>query len=109
MDAAPMRLGVSAISRGAGGELTFHFVNYDRDEPKEKRSPGGGIKDEKPRAVDGVKANVRLPAGAKVTAVRVAIPEAAEPVAVPFEAREGRLRFTVPRFLVYAVARVELR
>ena len=58
--------------------------------------------------MDGVKADVLLPRGATVTAVRVAAPEA-ETVAVPFEARDGRLRFTVPRFLVYAVARVELR
>jgi len=98
---------VSASVPAAGGELTFHFVNYDRDEPKEKRSPGGGIKDEKPRAVEGVKADVRLPAGARVTAVRVVTPEG-EPAAVPFEVRDGRLRFAVPRFLVYAVARVEL-
>jgi len=105
--AAPKTVRVSASVPAAGGELTFHFVNYDRDEPKEKRSPGGGIKDEKPRAVEGVKADVRLPAGARVTAVRVVTPEG-EPAAVPFEVRDGRLRFAVPRFLVYAVARVEL-
>ncbi len=106
--AAPKTVRVSASVPAAGGELTLHFVNYDRDEPKEPRSPGGGIKDEKPRAADGVKADVRLPLGKTVAAVRVATPEA-ETVAVPFEARDGRLRFTVPRFLVYAVARVELR
>ncbi|QDU20077.1 hypothetical protein [Urbifossiella limnaea] len=105
--AAPKTVRVSANVSASGKELTLHFVNYDRDEPKEKRSPGGGIKDEKPRAVDGVKADVVLPAGARVTAVRVVTPEG-EPVAVPFEARDGRLRFAVPRFLVYAVARVEL-
>jgi hypothetical protein len=104
---APKTVRVSASVPVAGGELTLHFVNYDRDEPKEKRSPGGGIKDEKPRAVEGVKADVLLPAGARVTAVRVVTPEG-EPTAVPFEVRDGRLRFTVPRFLVYAVARVEL-
>ncbi len=104
---APKTVRVSASVPAAGGELTLHFVNYDRDEPKEKRSPGGGIKDEKPRAVDGVKADVRLPEGAKVSTVRVVTPEG-EPVAVPFEVRNGRLRFAVPRFLVYAVARVEL-
>lgn len=105
---APTTVRVSASVPAVGKELTLHFVNYDRDEPNEKRSPGGGIKDEKPRAVDGVKADVRLPEGATVAAVRVATPEA-EPVAVTFEARDGRLRFTAPRFLVYAVARVELR
>lgn len=105
---APKTVRVSASVPAAGGELTLHFVNYDRDEPKEKRSPGGGIKDEKPRPVEGVKADVRLPRGTAVKAVRVATPEG-EPVAVPFEARDGRVRFTVPRFLVYAVARIELQ
>ena len=104
---APKTVRISASVPAAGGELALHFVNYDRDEPKEKRSPGGGIKDEKPRAVEGVKADVVVPAGARVTAVRVVTPEG-EPATVPFEVREGRLRFTVPRFLVYAVARVEL-
>ena len=105
--AAPKTVRVSASVPAAGGELTLHFVNYDRDEPTEKRSPGGGIKDEKPRAVEGVKADVRLPAGARVTAVRVVTPEG-DPTTVRFEVRDGRLRFAVPRFLVYAVARVEL-
>jgi hypothetical protein len=106
--AAPKTVRVSASRPAAGGELTLHFVNYDRVEPEKKRSPGAGIKDEKPVAADGVTADVVLPAGAKVAAVRVATPEAPDPVEVKFEARDGRVRFAVPKFLVYAVARLEL-
>jgi hypothetical protein len=105
--AAPKTVRVSASVPAAGKELTVHFVNYDRDEPKEPRSAGGGINDEKPRAVAGVTADIALPPGAKVGRARVATPEdGAAPLRV--EVRDGRLRFEVPPFLVYAVARVEL-
>jgi hypothetical protein len=105
---APKTVRVSASTPAAGGELTVHFVNYDRDEPAEKRSAGGGIKDEKPRPVSGVAADLALPPGARVTGVRVATPEEPDAAPLRFEARDGRLRFEVPRFLVYAVVRVEL-
>jgi len=105
---APKTVRVSASVPAAGGELTLHFVNYDRTEPATARSPGGGIADEKPTAAAGVTADFVLPAGAKVAAVRVATPEAATAEEVKFEVRDGRLRFAVPTFLVYAVARIEL-
>lgn len=104
---APPTVRVSASVPAAGKELTVHFVNYDRDEPKEKRSAGGGIQDEKPKAVSGVKADILLPAGAKATRARVATPEdGTAPLTITAE--NGRVRFEVPRFLVYAVARIEL-
>lgn len=104
--AAPKTVRVSASVSASGKELTVHFVNYDRDEPKEKRSPGGGIKDEKPRAVEGVTVDIQLPTGAGVLSVMVATPEGEKPVPVQYDIRDGRLSFTVPRFLVYAIARV---
>lgn len=106
---APPTVRVSASRPSGGdGELTLHFVNYNRTELAEKRSPGGGIADEKPIPVEGVSADVLLPAGAQVVAVRVSSPESPEPVAVKFTEEGGRVRFAVPAFLVYAVARVEL-
>ena len=83
-------------------------MNYNRNEPAEKRSPGGGIKDEKPIAAEGVKADFVLPKDAKVKKVIVATPEEPDGVEVKFEVKDGRVKFDVPKFLVYAIARVVL-
>jgi dienelactone hydrolase len=105
---APVTVRVSASRPAAGQELTLHFVNYNRQEPAAKRSPGGGIKDEKPIAVEEVSVDFVLPLGAKVVRVLIASPEAAEPVEVKHTIDKGRVRFTLPKFLVYAIARVQL-
>lgn len=105
---APTTVRVSASVPAAGGEIDLHFVNYNREEPAKKRDPGSGIKDEKPIAVEGVAADFVLPPGAKVTGVRVMTPEGPDGADVKFTAANGRVRFAVPKFLVYAVARVQL-
>ncbi len=99
---------VSASRSKVGNEVTLHFVNYNREEPKTKRSPGGGIKDDKPIAVEKVVVDFALPKGMKVASVRVATPESPAEVEVKHSVAEGRVRFTVPKFLVYALARVRL-
>jgi hypothetical protein len=100
---------ISASRPREGHDLTLHFVNYNRHEPAKKRSPGGGIKDEQPVAVSGVKADLLLPAGLRVVKVWTLSPEEPDPVEQTFEVKDGRLRFTMPTFLVYGVARIELR
>jgi hypothetical protein len=105
---APKAVRVSASKPAKGNEVTLHFVNYNRTEPKQPKSPGGGIKDEKPIAVEGVKADFVLPKGAKVKKVIVATPEEPEGVEVKFEAKAGRVKFEMPKFLVYAIARIVL-
>jgi len=105
---APKTVRVSASMPAGGGEIDLHFVNYNRIEPKEKRSAGGGIKDEKPIAVEKIGVDFALPAKAQVKAVTVIAPEAADEVSVPFTVKAGRLAFTVPSFLVYSVARIKL-
>ncbi len=104
---APKTVRVSASVPAKGGEVTLHFVNYNRTEPKEPKSPGGGIKDEKPIAAEGVKADFVLPKDAKVKKVLFATPEGEEQE-LKFEAKDGRVKFDVPKFLVYAIARVQL-
>ncbi|MCE9531770.1 MAG: acetylxylan esterase, partial [Planctomycetes bacterium] len=99
---------VSASRPANGKEITLHFVNYNRIEPKEKRSPGGGIKDEKPIAAESVAADFVLPKGAKVAKVLFLTPEGTEAVVVPHEMKDGRVRFATPGFLVYGVARIIL-
>ncbi|MSQ95779.1 MAG: alpha/beta fold hydrolase [Gemmataceae bacterium] len=104
---APKTVRVSASRPKKGNEITLHFVNYNRQEPKAKKSAGGGIQDEKPIAVEGVKVDFDMPKGVKVARVLVSSPESPDAVEVKHTVRDGRLQFTVPRFLVYAIARIE--
>ena len=53
-------------------------------------------------------ADLRLPAGTRATSIVVLSPEYPGPRDVRFEPAQGRVRFTVPEFLVYGVARVRL-
>ncbi len=104
--AAPQTVRVSASRPAKGKEITLHFVNYNRMEPKQPKSPGGGIKDEKPIAAEGVKTDFVLPQGVKVAQVIIATPEAPEGTEVKFTMKEGRVTFEVPKFLVYCIARI---
>jgi len=104
---APKAVRVSASVPPAGGEITLHFVNYNRTEPAKPRDPGSGIKDEKPIAADAVEVDFVLPVGVKPATVRVASPESPDAVEVKFTTADGRVRFTVPKFLVYSIARIE--
>src|SRR5262249_24307108 len=105
---APATVRISANVPKAGNEVTLHFVNYNREEPAMKRSAGSGIKDEKPIAAEGVSADFVLASGAKVASGRVASPELPDEIECKHTVKEGRLSFTVPKILVYAVVRVKL-
>lgn len=105
---APTTMRISASRPVKGKEITLHFVNYNREEPAKPRSAGSGIKDEKPIAVKQAGVDLVLPEGAKVRSVRFLTPEEPQPIEVKAQASEGRVRFTVPSFLVYGIARVEL-
>jgi hypothetical protein len=105
---APKTVRVSASRPATGVEIDLHFVNYDREEPAKKKSPGSGIKDEKSRAARDVKANFILPKGKKAVSVRIVTPESPKPVDTKFSMKDGRVQFAVPEFLVYAIARIEL-
>ncbi len=96
-----------SLSRPASlDELTLHFVNYNREEPKEKRSAGGGIKDEKPIPVEPFRIDLRLPDARQVHSVEFLTPENPEPVKLNFEQSGQRLRCSVEKFLVYGVVRI---
>jgi hypothetical protein len=105
---APTTVRVSVSRPAAGNELTVHFVNYNRTEPKEKRSAGSGIADERPRPVSGITADLPLPPGTTPANVLFLTPEDAAPRDIRFESAEGRVRFALPEFMVYGVARVRL-
>lgn len=108
---APFTVRVSASRPRTGHDLVLHFVNYDRDEPPKqdgKPSPGSGIRDEKPRPVRDIRADLVLPTQTRVVGIEAMSPEHPNPIAVPFEATSGHLRFTVPEFLVYRLIRIQL-
>ena len=108
---APATLRVCANRPAKGKEIDLHFVNYDRDElPKRangKPNPGRGPADERPKAVSGAGVSFVLPAGVKVSEVEVISPEYEKPLHPDFRLTDGRISFTLPKFLVYAVARLK--
>jgi hypothetical protein len=103
---APQTVRVSLSRPALLDELTLHLVNYNREEPEEKRSGGAGIKDERPIAAESIGIDLRVPVGKQVTHVEVLTPEQPESSPLAFDVSNGRLRFAVPRFLVYGVIRI---
>jgi hypothetical protein len=106
---APASVRVSASRPAVGKELALHFVNYNREVPADKKNLGSGIKDEKPIAAPASQADVKLPSTARVVRVEFLTPEVEEPRELQFEQNGTRLRFAVPEFLVYGVARIQMR
>ena len=104
---APTTVRVSVSRPAKGNELTLHFVNYNREEPAKPRSPGGGLKDEKPLAVSKVGVDFVLPAGFEISSVSFTSPEVPDETAVKYEVSSGRLKCEVPEFLVYGILRVQ--
>ncbi len=104
---APATVRVSASRPAEGGEVTLHFVNYGR-EPGPEGYAGTGIADENPIAVDGVGVDFVVPSGSRVVKVDSLSPERPDPQPVDFQVEGDRLRFTMPEFLVYGMARIHL-
>lgn len=103
---APFTVRVSASKPRKGSEITLHFVNYNRKEPKGKANAGRGYVDDNPIAAENIKVDLVVPAGQRVVRVEALAPEEPAPVLLKAEEQAGRLRFTMPRFLVYGIARV---
>ena len=110
---APYTVRVSASRPAGGDEITLHLVNYNRQEPPLDRrgrpSAGRGIVDEQPIAVDRVGVDFVLPAGRSVESVLATTPETNAERVIEFQESNGRVRFDVPDFLVYCVARISLQ
>ena len=103
---APRTVRASLTKHPDRAEFALHLVNYNRVEPATKRSAGGGIQDEKPIAVNGVRVDLRLPTETAFTSVEFQSPEQPEPTKIPFEIVNGRIQCVVPEFLVYGVVRI---
>jgi len=105
---APATVRVSASRPANGNELTLHFVNYNRQEPEDKKNRGSGIKDEKPIAAAAFQADLKLAPKQRAAHVEFLTPEVEQAQKLEFEQAGSRLRFRVPEFLVYAVVQVHL-
>ncbi len=103
---APRTLRVSASRPVHGNEITLHFVNYNRDEPADKKNPGNGIRFEKPIATLPFPADLQLTPGQRISRVEFLSPENEAPRDLEFAQEGARLHFRVPEFLVYGVARI---
>ena len=104
---APPTVRISASRPTAGKEITLHLVNYRRIEPTKKRSPGGGIHDEKPLPTDPILAKLLLQQ--PVAKVEFLTPESPTPTPLKRDHQQDRLHLTIPSFLVYAIVRIHLK
>ncbi len=105
---APATVRVSTSRPALGNEITLHFVNYNREEPADKKNRGSGIKDEKPITAPPSQADLKIDPKLRAARVEFLTPESEQPRALEFEQAGAHLRFRVPEFLVYGVVRVQL-
>ena len=105
---APATVRVSASRPTAAKEITLHFVNYNREVPADKKSPGHGIKDERPIAAPSFQADLKLDSPRRVARVEFLTPEQEQPANLKFQQSGNRLGFQIPEFLVYGVVRIQL-
>jgi hypothetical protein len=105
---APATVRVSASRPASANEITLHLVNYNREEPADKRSPVNGIKNEKPIAAPPCQADFQLGRRLRVARVEFLTPETEQARELEFGQAGTRLRFRVPEFLVYGVVRIQL-
>ena len=108
---APDHVRVSANKPAGGGEIDLHFVNYNRVElPRINGRPnlGRGAADENPIPVGGIEVNFAIPEGQKVLGVEVLEPEQQKPQKIRFKRKGNRIKFSMPVFRVYSVARIKV-
>jgi hypothetical protein len=109
---APTTVRVSASWPAKRGELDIHFVNYNRTEPPKNAdgtpSTGRGIMDEKPIEAPAIACDFYLHRPFKATGIECITPESPDPQPITFTQSDQRIRFTLPKFLVYSIARIKL-
>jgi hypothetical protein len=103
----PVTVRVSVSRPAIGNEITLHFVNYNREEPPDKKQRGSGIQDEKPMVVPPSDADFKLGPAMQATRVEFLTPESEQARALEFAQVDARLRFRIPEFLVYGVVRIQ--
>lgn len=89
-------------------QLVLHLVNYDREEgaPETNRT---GPATERPKTVQNVAVDLRLPHGHHATKVRLHTPDQKQPASLKFQSQANRVSLTVPELQVYGVITVDIR
>ena len=105
---APATVRVSASRPESRRGVSFHFVNYNREEPADPKQTGGGIQNEKPIPATSFPVDLLLPPNTRPTQVTFLEPESVAPRELEYEIDGGRLKVQVPGFLVYGVLHIEL-
>jgi len=100
---APNWVRISASRPAGSADITLHFVNYNREEPPDKKDRGKGIKDEKPVAAPPGRVDLHLESGMRVLRAEFLTPEEESARELQFEQAGRRLQVQVPEFLVYGV------
>lgn len=86
--------------------VVLHLVNYDRQEGASETNRTGP-EGERPRSVEKVVVNMRLPPGRRAKAVTLHAPDQRRSSELEFQRQNGHVLFTVPRIHVYGVISVE--
>ncbi|HYL34687.1 MAG TPA: hypothetical protein VEV17_02100, partial [Bryobacteraceae bacterium] len=97
---------INAYEQSDAHRVVVHLVNYNRDEkaPAADKSMAGA---ENPIPVEGVQVALNLPPNAHAKSVSFLTPEQPQAQAVSFEQKDGVIRFTAPKFLVYGVCAIQ--
>lgn len=97
---------VRATAYRQPGRVVLHLVNYDRDETPNKQLKGPEL--ERPKPVEAVRVDLRLPQARPVTSVKLHTPDEARPLTLDFQqADKGRVSFRIPRLIVYGVVVID--
>ena len=97
----PPTLRVAAWRSIDTGSLALHLVNYD--------APGPGLPDGPVVPVEDVDVSLTLPTGMAVREISTADAWNTEPVALPFDVKDGVATFRVPRVDAYCVVSIDAR
>ncbi len=101
------RVSASRPANSNGDLLDLHFVNYNRIEPPKNAqghpSPGGGIHEEKPLPVSGIRVEILKP----FEKAAFLTPEAHHARELELKRDGKKVVLTLPEFLVYAVVRLQ--
>jgi hypothetical protein len=96
---APWSVRVRAWRPESPRAVVLHWVNYHQDEESAV---------EIPFPVGPVQVECAVPRGERVARVEWLYPEMREPVVLPHDTAAGRVRFAIPRLIVYGLSVVHL-
>jgi len=104
----PLELVSVLWQQPAKRRILLHLVNYKRDLAKVTPALSGAA-NERPVALTGINASIKLPRRSKVKSVTLLSPDGVHSPKVAFIQKGDTVTFTVGKVLVYSVVSVEFR